>query len=139
MKFLGAPYPIVKHPRGYFRTQSGLDQVKSDMLILLLTNPGERPMLPEFGVPLRKLIFDPNDVIIAEQAKDMIAAAIRLFEPRITIDDIDVSTSANPEDLNSDDDLQQLEHILMIKIRFFDRDDIQEVQELKLEVPLSGG
>jgi phage baseplate assembly protein W len=48
MNFLGAPYPIIKSPRGLLRTQSGINQIKSDLLVLLLTEPGERVMLPEF-------------------------------------------------------------------------------------------
>ena len=70
MKFLGAPYPIIKHPRGFFHTQSGIDQVKADLLILLLTNPGERVMLPDFGAGLNRLMFEPNDSILVLQTKE---------------------------------------------------------------------
>jgi hypothetical protein len=45
-EFAGAPYPITKDPMGYFRIQSGIDQIRSDLLALILTNAGERPMLP---------------------------------------------------------------------------------------------
>lgn len=136
MNFLGAPYPITKHPLGFFRTQSGIDQVKSDLLSLLLTTPGERVMLPEFGTPLKKLMFDPNDSAVASQAREMIIKAINIWEPRITVDAIEVSNSMSSKALNPADDLTNQEHILNIKIRFFDPNNISEIQELKLELPL---
>ena len=138
MKFLGAPYPIIKHPRGLLRTQDGIDQVKSDMLSLLMTTPGERVMLPEFGTPLKELMFDPNDSTVIDRAKEMIAKSISLWEPRVTIDQIEITNGLDEEDLNPEDDLTQQEHILGIKIRFYDPNNISEVQELKLELPTSG-
>jgi hypothetical protein len=139
MRFLGSPYPVRKNPRGLLYSQSGINQIKSDLLILLLTNPGERVFLPEFGTPLRNLIFDPNDVILQEKANDLIANAIATWEPRITVEAIEISSGLNRKDLHHDDPGEDLEHILGIKIRFFDPENIVEIQELKLEIPLSNG
>ena len=75
-KFLGLQYPLVKTPRGIMAQKSGVDQIKADLLQLLLTNPGERVMLPNFGTPLRRLIFEPNDPTLLQQARDMIAQSI---------------------------------------------------------------
>lgn len=136
MKFLGSPYPIEKHPMGFFHTQSGIDQIKSDLLILLLTNPGERVMLPTFGTPLRRLVFEPNDTTLQMTARDMIISAIEMWEPRIVVDAIEVGgadlDSLNPADLEED-----VDYILSIKIKFFDPQNIQNLQSLTLEVPLT--
>ena len=141
MAFLGAPYPIVKHPRGFLRTQEGMDQIKSDLLVLLLTNPRERVMLADFGTPLNRLVFEPNDAGTLVQVKDLIANSIRNWEPRIAVQDIEVSNNVDTieNSLDLDDLKQDIEHILIIKIMFTDFDNIQEVQELRLEVPLAGG
>ena len=139
LKFLGAPYPIVKTPRGLLPTQNGINQIKSDLLCLLLTNPGERCMLPDFGTPLRELIFDPNDSTLVEKAKEMIINSIKLWEPRISVSQIDVFTGAENIRLNSNDLRQDVEHILSIIIKFVDPENIQQVQELKLELPLAQG
>lgn len=139
LKFLGAPYPIVKTPRGLLPTQNGINQIKSDLLCLLLTNPGERCMLPDFGTPLRELIFDPNDSTLVEKAKEMIINSIKLWEPRISVSQIDVFTGADNIRLNSNDLRQDVEHILSIIIKFVDPENIQQVQELKLELPLAQG
>lgn len=68
----------------------------------------------------------------------MIINSIRLWEPRITVQQIEVSNSVDPGSLDSNDARMDLEHILFIRILFFDPEDIQDVQELKLEVPLGG-
>lgn len=147
-KFKGCPYPIEKHPLGYLRTQWGVDQIKSDLLILLMTNPGERVMLPQFGTPLNKFLFEPNDELVIREVRDAIITSIKAWEPRVTITNIDVfigtggftkpvyntGTDINeysPEFLNNEDS------ILGIKINFIDPEEITEIQELVLEVPLS--
>jgi phage baseplate assembly protein W len=139
MDFLGCPYPIVKKPQGLLGTQSGLNQVKSDLLCLLLTNPGERVMLPDYGTPLRRLIFEQNDSVLAEQARAMIIASIRQWEPRITVEAIEVSSNIDEDSLHEDDLKDDIERILSIRIVFYDPEEIKELQELRLQVPLSGG
>jgi phage baseplate assembly protein W len=139
MKFLGAPYPILPNALGLLHTTNGVDQIKSDMLVLLLTNPGERVMLPAFGTPLKKLIFEQNDTVVAAQARQMIINSINLWEPRVAIQQIQVSSVIDPKELNSADDKTEVGHILSIRILFIDPDNIKEVQQLSLEVPLSGG
>lgn len=140
MSFLGLPYPIIKHPLGFLRTQSGINQIKSDLLVLLLTEPGERVMLPEFGTPLKQFVFEQNDSNIRSRVQEVIANSIRNWEPRIAVTAITVSNS--PQDispsLNALDTNEDISHILLIKIQFTDFDNIQEVQELKLEIPLGG-
>ena len=127
MDFLGAPYPIVRNPRGLLSTQGDVNQIKSDLLCLLLTNPGERIMLPEFGTPLRDLMFEPDDDIIINEARDMIINAITTWEPRINISAIDVFTENDAGD----------EHTLFIRIMFFDPNEIKNIQELKLQLPIA--
>jgi uncharacterized protein len=139
--FLGASYPIVVHPNGYLHTIKGLDTVRSDLLVLLMTNPGERVMLPNFGCPLRSLIFEQNDSFTADTVQTMIANAIRLWEPRVAIDAIDVRIGRDEidsKDLNSADTKEDLDNMMFIKILFKDFDNIQEVQSLELQIPLAG-
>jgi hypothetical protein len=139
MEIFGLPYPIQKDPRGLLYPQRGVSQIRSDLLVLLLTNPGERVMLPEFGTPLRTLMFEQNDGTIETQAREMIINSIKLWEPRIVVSAIDVSSDIDENDLNAQDTQTQKEHILSIKIMFFDPENIKEVQKLKLNVPLDAG
>lgn len=135
MDFLGVPYPIFNNDAaGIFYTERGLNAIKADLLCLLLTNPGERVMLPDFGVGLRDFIFEPNDSILREQVRQRINTQITKFEPRINIQSIEIGVISD-QDLISE--LDDSERILNIKIMFFDPQNIKEVQELRLQVPLS--
>ena len=136
--FIGLQYPLKKTSRGLMAQKQGINQVKSDLLQLLLTNPGERVMLPEFGTPLRELFFEPNDKDLELEAKNMIAESINTWEPRIEIKNIDVTSNFDPDNLNTDDPKYDLGHILGIQIEFYDPEDITELQELVLELPLAG-
>lgn len=135
-KFLGLQYPLQKTSRGSMAQKQGVDQIKADLLQLLLTNPGERVMLPTFGTPLRELIFEPNDTTLEIQAKQMIAASIKSWEPRIVVQQISVTSNFDSRNLNQEDTKDELEAILGIRIDFIDPENISEVQELKLEIPI---
>lgn len=138
-KFMGFPYPIVQGPQGYFARQSGTEQIKADILILLLTNPGERVYEVDFGTPLNDLFFDPNDETIAAKARQMIIDSLNKYEPRVKIEQITVTTGLDSNTRSPLDDGSEGGGVLTIKIDFIDPDNIPEVQSLVLEVPISAG
>lgn len=119
--------------------KSGVDQIKADILQLLLTNPGERVMVPEFGVPLRKLIFEQNDAILEMAAKNMIAEALARWEPRVVIQQISVTSQFDRKELSELDTGDERDAILGIKIDFIDPENIQSIEHLAVERPLGGG
>lgn len=134
--FVGLQYPLMKTPRGIMAQKKGVDQIKADLLQLLLTNPGERCMLPDFGTPLRKLIFEPNDSALEMKAKEMIINSIRNWEPRVIIQSIEVTSSFKTNDLNSNDPGDDVGHILGIKIEFIDPGNLSHVESLVLQLPI---
>lgn len=138
-RFLGYPYPITKTPKGYFYAQEGVNTIKADLLQLLLTNPGERVMQPEYGTPLKRLLFEPNDYTARIEARNMILNSISRWEPRIVVRSIEVSSDIDKGSLNQFDDQTQKENILFVRILFVDPEQIKEIQELVLEVPMGGG
>jgi len=137
-KFLGLQYALVKGARGIMAQSSGVDQIKADLLQLLLTEPGERVMLPEYGTPLKTLFFEPNDVTLEVEARRIISEAILRWEPRIVIQQIQITSSFDSDDLSRDDTGDELDSILGIKIDFVDPEDISVIEELVLEVPVGG-
>lgn len=136
--FKGIPYPITKSPKGFFYMQGGVDQIKSDMLVLLMTNPKERVMLPDFGTPLRKLLFEQNDISIIQKAKQMIAKSLKMWEPRVAIENIYIQNKLDVSSANVMEEDVNSERVLLIRITFFDRLEITKINELKLELPLGG-
>ena len=74
------------------------EQVKSNLINLLLTSPGERIMNPDFGIGIRDLIFE--QVVDAESLKGQIIDSAARYVPEIEILDLTtrrVSDSTNPE------------------------------------------
>ena len=67
------------------------EHVRDELLQLLLTNPGERAFLPEFGGGVRRLVFEPADEAMRGMTKAMITQAIsNWLGHRITLEDLTV-------------------------------------------------
>ena len=77
---------------GNFKSVSGVDLLLQDIQRLLLTIPGERPMRPQFGCNLRNQIWE-NMEAARTQGAASIREALELYEPRITL--LNVQSSAN--------------------------------------------
>lgn len=62
--------------------------IRSSLQRILMTNKGERVMLPEFGCDLNKYIFEPADSFLEAEIKNEILTAIQKWEPRVTVKSI---------------------------------------------------
>ncbi len=70
---------------------SDADHVRDELLQLLLTSPGERLFLPEFGGGVRKLVFEPASDVLRGVVKARITNALtRWLGHRLTVELIDV-------------------------------------------------
>jgi tRNA-splicing ligase RtcB len=96
-------------------------------------------MLPTFGCNLRQFLFEPADATLVNQVRAQIIQQLNLWEPRVVIDNINVQLNPDRSLLNSQDDLTEQGAILYIQIDFYDPENIKDIQQLQLEVPLSGG
>lgn len=70
---------------------SGVDDIHQSLQILLSTRLGERLMQESFGCDLTNLLFEEIDQSMVNTLTNLISDAILYFEPRITLDQIDVS------------------------------------------------
>ncbi|MFN0140314.1 MAG: GPW/gp25 family protein [Pyrinomonadaceae bacterium] len=69
------------------------EHVRDEILQLILTNPGERPFLVDFGGGVRRLVFEFADDATAAMAKARISESInRWLGHRVTLEYIDVKT-----------------------------------------------
>lgn len=74
---------------------SDAEQVRDELLQLLLTNPGERLFLPEFGGGVRRLVFEPASDVLRGVVKARITQALsRWLGHRLTVELIDVTIDA---------------------------------------------
>jgi phage baseplate assembly protein W len=73
------------------------DDIENSLEILLTTRIGERVMEPEYGCNMDDLMFEALDPTMATLIKDRIQTAILYFEPRITVENIEIDTTGELE------------------------------------------
>ena len=98
----GVTLPITHGPSGYFnQSYTLLEQIKSNLVLLLQTKKGERRMNPEFGSGLWNILFEN----IADNISPIIESTIRKDIGRwmayVNVQSVNVTESTvNPNQLN---------------------------------------
>lgn len=64
------------------------DSYSSNLLLLLLTQKGERYYESDYGTNLLKYIFEPNDNLTSEQVQEEIKNTVALYLPEIKISSV---------------------------------------------------
>jgi phage baseplate assembly protein W len=74
-------------------TETVTEQAKSNLINLLLTNKGERVNLPNFGIGVKRLLFEQNisKSILIKQIKKQ----AKYYIPNIDITDIQITRDPN--------------------------------------------
>jgi Bacteriophage baseplate protein W len=81
----GISFPVRLGPDGRVATSRGPDNVRECIRHVLLTEPGERVMLPQFGGGAGRFLFEPNTVATRRRIQERIEDALKRWEPRITL------------------------------------------------------
>jgi phage baseplate assembly protein W len=76
-------------PGVFYSTFSTADQLKYNLINLLLTSKGERIDNPEFGTLLRAQLFNPMTVTSFSDIEDSIRDSVQIYIPEISINRID--------------------------------------------------
>lgn len=88
---VGWPLLPVPGPDGRITWPDGAASVRQAIEAILRTVPGERLMRPAHGAGLERLVHQPNTLATRAQAQEAVTAALRLYEPRILLDRVDVA------------------------------------------------
>ena len=89
---IGVAFPLDE--KNMFKgTETMREQIKTNLLNLLLTHPGERVTLPNYGLGLRHLLFE-NDIDI-ESLQIRVQHQINTYIPNIKL--LDVSTGLSQD------------------------------------------
>jgi phage baseplate assembly protein W len=93
----GINFPFRDSRRGDYLelTQLESQQVKSDLIHLLLTRKGSRYYLPEFGTRLYEFLFEPFDGLTFDAIQSDIRDAVQQFMPNLLLNQITI-TPADP-------------------------------------------
>lgn len=73
---------------GIVVTQDPNLQIQQHITSLVTTQPGERVMLPSYGVDTSKYVFSPNDETISAVLINETTAAINTWEPNVLVQGI---------------------------------------------------
>jgi phage baseplate assembly protein W len=92
----GVKFPLVDttaNDRGIFNKTKGLELLKSEVRQFIKTERGERVMLPNYGLSLKKFVFEPVTDELVENIQNEITWGFAQYLPKAKILNISVLTS----------------------------------------------
>lgn len=122
-RIIGLHFPVGGSTNGgFFSRTSNLNLIRAEIKQLLLTEPGERVMLPNYGIGLHRFAFEPLDEQTYEEISNEIHTGFLNYLPNVTIVSLGVFFSdtqnykgipglvvrltAKPRDINQTIDVQ---------------------------------
>lgn len=102
MRYINIKFPLNDDENNYLfkLNNTTKDAITSNLLLLLLTEKGERYYNPNYGTNLIKYIFEPNDDITVKDIEKDIRDTVSTFMPNITISSIIFDEESTDKDIN---------------------------------------
>ncbi len=97
----GLEFPFVDSTQGDYLalTETQFQQIRSDLLHLLLTRKGSRYFLPTFGTRLYEYIFEPYDGLTFDAIEADIRDSVQLFMPNLLLNKITIEPADPSEEV----------------------------------------
>lgn len=96
-------FPLEDNPsknRFFQMTNTTKEALASNLMLLLLTEKGERYYMPDYGTNLLQFLFEPKDDLTINDIKDDIKRTVSKYIPELNIDDMmfkqDADYDGNP-------------------------------------------
>ena len=95
----GINFPFRDSFRGDYLQLTELEsqEIKADLMLLLLTRKGSRYYLPQFGTRLYEFLFEPFDGITFDAIESDIRDSIETFMPNLLVNSLSI-TPADPQE-----------------------------------------
>ena len=92
-EFVGAgwAFPLELDQTGSFALVEDEREIEQAIRLILGTAYGERPMRPDFGCAIHDFVFAEASARTAGQIATEVRASLARWEPRIRVDEVDVS------------------------------------------------
>jgi len=99
-KTYGIAFPFNFSTEGKYLklTQTANDEIRTDLIHLLLTKKGSRYFLPDFGTRLYEYIFEPLDSPTFNNIESDIREACEKYLPQLKITNISVKAASDEEE-----------------------------------------
>ena len=127
MSWRGPAYPLRAGERGLFRDEADVKLIEGNILQILGTRRGERVMLPLFGSRIMDYIHDPLDHVTCALIRFDLIEAIRMWEPRVTLDGKGTTVTPYPAEFR-----------VVASLRYYLKTR-KEAREFTVEVNRNGG
>jgi phage baseplate assembly protein W len=120
MSSIGVRLPLRRSSTtGFVMNRSLLSTVKQNLKMLLLTTPGERVMVPDYGVGLRNFLFSNFTPDLIARVENKIKEQVKIYMPAVNIKNIAVNTK--------DADLNTLSLVIIYSIPGLTSNDLLSV------------
>ena len=134
----GINFPFVDSRTGKYLSlsQTADEEIRTDLIHLLLTRKGTRYFLPDFGTRLYEFIFEPLDGPTFSEIEAEIRESVQLYLPNLTITSISVKAASEGEEgkgqyVNDDgqkvyrvSNISQMEHTAVVRIDYVITDSV---------------
>jgi phage baseplate assembly protein W len=100
-------------------TPTTREQVKTNLLNLILTEKGERLMHPNYGLGVKNLLFESG--VDTEQLKENVHSQIMMYIPEVELMDTEISTSRD-------------QHTIQIKITYNIKDSANLPDAIQINI-----
>tara|TARA_R100000008_G_C3533391_1_gene140588 strand:- start:59 stop:478 length:420 start_codon:yes stop_codon:yes gene_type:complete len=126
--FIGCELPLTYTSNGFFnRTKTALEQAKSNIKNLLLTNKGERLGNPTFGTNLLSVVFTQENTDLESRVEEEIRAAMGEWLPFINI--VNIETNFSDDNMST----------AIVNLRFSLNVDLTAEEDLALDLSTYNG
>ncbi len=95
----GWPLLPVPDTDGVLAWPDPMISVRQMIEVILRTAPGELLMRPRFGAGTAAMLHAPNDLTTRATMHDAIVTGLKLYEPRIVVDRVDVDPGTDPREV----------------------------------------
>jgi phage baseplate assembly protein W len=108
MAFYAPELPLQRDSKmGYKMIETFKNTVKQNFKMLILTVPGERVMIPDFGVGLYQFLFEPVPTAeLQEKIRARILDQVEIYLPLVSIKDISFFYDDSPSPTSEPNTLQ---------------------------------
>jgi len=106
----GINFPFRNNPKGYYFSLSETtdEEIRSNLLHLILTRKGSRYFLPDFGTRIYEFIFDPLDGETFEGIKAEIQEQVDKYIPNLIVNNISVTPYLQSDEAPGEINYEQL-------------------------------
>ena len=134
----GINFPFVDSKTGKYLSlsQTSDEEIRTDLIHLLLTRKGTRYFLPDFGTRLYEFIFEPLDGPTFSEIESEIRESVQEYLPNLTLTSISVKAASEGEEgkgqyVNDDGQkvyrvpgIAQMEHTAVVRIDYVITDSV---------------